>query len=305
MTELTIFSCPKPFRDEHITRIQRNAIGTWLQLGPQVEVILLGDEENVDVVATDLGVRHIGEVEQNEYGTPLIHSIFQEAQLASTAPTMAYVNADILIMPDFLTLTSIVRNLDKFLVVGSRIDLDLREEITFQDGWQNDFIGKVEGEGRLHKPSGSDYFVFPRGTFMDIPPFALGRAGWDNWMVYEGRRERIPVIDASGSIQIVHQDHDYAHLPGGKPHYRHPESNQNVQLAGGNEMIFTLQDTNWRVENGLLRRKTWRERGFFRSVETWLYLHFGPGRASQAVRQSFHPIQTLRYLVRLLQGNGK
>ena len=300
MTELTIFSCPKPFRDENIARIQRNAIGSWLQLRPQVEVILLGDEEGVDVVATELGARHIREVEQNDYGTPLIRSIFQKAQLASTAPTMAYVNADILIMPDFLTLTRIVQRFDEFLVVGSRIDLDLREEITFHNGWLKELLGQVEREGRLHKPSGSDYFVFPRGIFMEIPSFALGRAGWDNWMLYEGRRERIPVIDASGAVLVVHQDHDYAHLPGGKPHYRHPESNHNVQLAGGSEMIFTLRDTNWRIVNDLIRRKSWYERGFIRPVEAWLYTRFGPGRASQAVRLLFHPLQTLRYLLSLL-----
>ena len=303
MTELTIFSCPKPFRDEHIARIQRNAIGSWLQLRPQVEVILLGDEEGVDDVASDLGAKHIRTVEQNNYGTPLIHSIFDLAQSASTAPFMAYINADILIMPDFLKKTQIVgQRFDKFLVVGSRIDLEMQDEITFDGQWWQELKVQVERAGRLHKPSGSDYFIFPRGLFIEIPSFALGRAGWDNWMLYAGRRERIPVIDASGAILIVHQDHDYAHLPGGKPHYRHPESNHNVRLAGGSEMIFTLRDTDWRIVNEEIRRKCWYERGFIRSVEAWLYTRFGSGRASQVVRLLFHPFQTLRYLLNLLQG---
>ncbi|TFH32139.1 MAG: hypothetical protein E4G99_13115 [Anaerolineales bacterium] len=301
MTEFTIFSCPKPFRDEHIAQIQRNAIGSWLQLHPQVEVILLGNEQGVDLVAAEMGARHIREVERNVNGTPLIRSIFQEAQAASTAPLMAYVNADIILMPDFLSLTRVRQRFDRFLVVGSRIDLDMPNEITFDAAWRQELWGKVEREGRLHKPSGSDYFVFPRGTFVDIPPFALGRAGWDNWMIYAGRRESLPVIDASGEIQVVHQDHDYAHLPGARPHYRHPESSHNVQLAGGSEMIFTLRDTDWRIVNGLIRRKRWHERGLIRSLEAWLFMFFGPGRASHAVRLLFHPFQTLRYILSRLQ----
>jgi hypothetical protein len=302
MTELTIFSCPKPFRDEHIARIQRNAIGSWLQLRPQVEVILLGDEEGVDVAATDLGARHIQDVERNDNGTPLIRSIFQQAQSASTASFMAYVNADILIMPDFLTFTGKVgQRFDEFLIVGSRIDLDMQEEISFQEGWIGELNQLVERDGRLHKPSGSDYFIFHRGQFMEIPSFALGRAGWDNWMLYAGRRDHIPVIDASGAVLIVHQDHDYAHLPGGKPHYRHPESEHNVQLAGGSEMMFTLQDTDWRIVDGTIRRKRWDEKEFIRFVETGLYTRFGPGRASHAVRLLFHPVQTLRYILNLLK----
>ena len=41
---LTIFSTPKPFQG-HIGVIQRNAIGSWKQLHPDVEIVLFGDDE--------------------------------------------------------------------------------------------------------------------------------------------------------------------------------------------------------------------------------------------------------------------
>ena len=44
MADLTIFTAPKPFTDPHIALIQRNAILSWLHLGPRVAVILLGEE---------------------------------------------------------------------------------------------------------------------------------------------------------------------------------------------------------------------------------------------------------------------
>jgi hypothetical protein len=92
--------------------------------------------------------------------------------------------------------------------------------------------------GRLHRPVGSDYFVFPTRQYADLPDFIIGRSGWDNWMIYDGRRRRIPVIDASRAITAVHQNHDYSHLPGGRPHYRHPESVRNLGIAGGREVVY-------------------------------------------------------------------
>ena len=50
---------------------------------------------------------------------------------------------------------------------------------------------------------------------------------------------------------IIHQNHDYSHLPGGQPHYNHPETDENIRLAGGRPMTrFTVLDTDKRLENG-------------------------------------------------------
>ena len=76
---ITFFTAPKPFQG-HIDIIQRNAIESWLRLRPQCEVILFGDEEGIAEVARELKVRHIPEVARNEYGTPLISSLFEKAQ---------------------------------------------------------------------------------------------------------------------------------------------------------------------------------------------------------------------------------
>ena len=87
--------------------------------------------------------------------------------------------------------------------------------------------------GQLHRPAGSDFFLFPRTCYSDLPDFAVGRAGWDNWMICNAREHRWRVIDATPSVMIVHQNHDYGHLPGGLPHYTVPETDENIRLAGG------------------------------------------------------------------------
>jgi hypothetical protein len=54
-------------------------------------------------------------------------------------------------------------------------------------------------------------------------------------------------------VFIVHQNHDYSHLPGGKSHYNHEESHRNIKLARGPENNYTgyiLLDTNRELRNG-------------------------------------------------------
>lgn len=63
---LTIFSCPKPFRG-HINIIQRNAIRSWTLLQARPEIILIGNEEGTAEVCKEFGLRHIPDVERNEY----------------------------------------------------------------------------------------------------------------------------------------------------------------------------------------------------------------------------------------------
>ncbi|WP_054520439.1 hypothetical protein [Thermanaerothrix daxensis] len=268
MTYLTLFTTPKPFTDPHIARIQRNAIRSWMALGDEVDVILVGDEVGVAEVARELGVRHVPEVARNSYGTPLIPAIFEQARLHSHSPVLAYVNADILLTPSFLQGARVVHNvMPRFLIVGQRWDLEVQDDLVIEAGWEEALRQQVQMHGRRHPPGGSDYFIFPRECFQNLPPMAVGRAGWDNWMIYFARQQGWPVVDASRSIFIVHQNHDYRHLPGGQPHYRLPETEENVRLGGGRRTIFTLLDaTHVLCEEGLRRAPlTWKK--FWREVE--------------------------------------
>ena len=102
MPYLTIFSAPKPFTNPHIATIQRNAIQSWLHLGPEVEVFLVGQEAGMAEVAAEYGVPLLSEVRRNDSGTPLVSSIFDLARQASHSPFLAYVNGDILLLPELI-----------------------------------------------------------------------------------------------------------------------------------------------------------------------------------------------------------
>jgi len=292
---LTIFSAPKPFSDPHIARIQRNAITSWLHLGEEVEILLVGDEQGLAEVGAEFGVRVLRGVERNEEGTPLISSIFQLASSESQYPFLCYANADILLFEDLMdAVQHISSRFNDFLILGQRWDLDLERELAFGDGWQRRLMAEVQSRGRRHPPMGSDYFIFRKELFQDIPAFALGRAGWDNWMIYAGRRARVPVVDASEAITVIHQNHDYQHLPNNQPHYRLPESLRNIELGGGRETIFNLSDATWRMDKKSLFRNRPIQIGLRRWMETEWISRFGPGRSTRGILKLLHPIQTLR-----------
>ena len=254
MPFLTIFSAPKPFTDPHIAIIQRNAIQSWTHLGDDVNVLLVGEEPGLGEAAAECGVELLAGVERNEKGTPLVSSIFELAREACDSPLLVYVNADILLLPDIVEASRLVAGqAGEFLVVGQRWDLDVRERLDFSSGWQQRLQEDLISRGRLHLPAGSDYFIFPRQLFTDIPDFAIGRAGWDNWVIYYARQRGWLVVDGTPSIMVIHQDHDYSHLPGGRPHYEQSESFDNEELAGGTANLHMVLDSQVQLRDGSLR----------------------------------------------------
>ncbi len=271
MPFITFFSAPKPFTDPHIAMIQRNAIKSWTLL-PDVDVLLLGDEPGLAEAAKELGVRHIRNVDRNESGTPLISSMFELARRNSSTDLLCIINADMILMPDFVEAARRSRMWrDKFVLLSQRWDLDITQSIEFTQGWEERLSFVVHRQGSLHRPAGSDFFLFPLSTFHEIPPFTIGRAGWDNWMIYKARKEKWPVIDGTPSIIIVHQNHDYSHLPGGKPHYEHPDTNENIRLAGGEANIrYTVVDATHQLRNGKLVRPKLTYLRFMRGLEVLL-----------------------------------
>ncbi|HKY55366.1 MAG TPA: hypothetical protein VJM08_13705 [Anaerolineales bacterium] len=272
MSLITLFSAPKPFTDPHIAMIQCNAIKSWTLL-PDVEVILLGEEIGLAKVAQEMGVKHIPHVACNQSGTPLISSMFQLARENSKSPLLCIINADMILMYDFVEAARRSRlQRDKFVLLSQRWDLNLTQPIEFTEGWQNRLSSMVHRQGTLHRPAGSDFFLFPKSCYQEIPDFAIGRAGWDNWMIYKARKENWTVIDCTPSIMIMHQNHDYSHLPGGKPHYEHPDTNENIRLAGGQGPVrYTILDaTHQLTKDGKLVRPRMTSLRLMRKLELLL-----------------------------------
>ncbi len=276
---LTIFTTPKPFVDKHISTIQRNALRSWKAMGDEVEALVIGNDEGVAENAKSLGIRHIPQVQCNSRGTPLISSMLELAREASNNLYLAIVNTDIILFPDFLdAIRNTSKARDNFVLIGQRWDMDITKELPPGAKAFAELKAQVPVKAKLHPPMGSDYFLFPRNCYSQIPNFAIGRAGWDNWFIFKSRWEGWTLVDATHDVTIVHQNHDYRHLPGGQPHYRLPETDENVEQAGGYHTIFTIYDVQYNLVDGELKRRPSSPKKILREFEifplTALHSHF-------------------------------
>jgi hypothetical protein len=258
---LTLFSIPKAFKG-HTSVIQRNAIESWTKLEPRPEIILLGNEEGTMEMASRLGLRHLPNVATSDHGTPLLSGIFRQAEAAATAPYLCYVNADIILLSDFLRASETVqRRFPKSLLVSKRINLDIAEMLEFDSGWEEAIKRRASATGKDEHYSGIDVFVFPKGMYREIPDFAIGRLWFDHWLIKAVRQQDLPVVDASPVAPVLHQRHDYDHVAGGKEQiWRGEEAERNFRLYGGVEHAFTLLDvTHEMTRDGAVRRVRFRK----------------------------------------------
>src|SRR5438309_571336 len=134
---LTLFTIPKPFRG-HVGVIQRNAIRSWAMLRPACQIILFGDEEGTPEVAKECGAHYVPEVARNEFGTPLLDFTFEAAERVATNDLFCYVNADIILMGDFMAAVERLAGWKRrFLMIGQRWNVFIDRPWDFdQQGWE-------------------------------------------------------------------------------------------------------------------------------------------------------------------------
>jgi hypothetical protein len=251
---ITFFSTPKPFRG-HIGIIQRNAIHSWKLVHPDAEVILFGNEEGAAEAARELGARHESEVDRNSLGTPLLSSLFDRADRLARHGRLCFLNADILLTDDFLAgSTRLAQMHDRSLMVGRRCDVDITEPYDFsKPDWGEHLRSMARVRGRLRPPQWIDFFVFPRCLLsQQVPPFAVGRPGYDNWLLWKVRSMGVPVVDVTDVVLAIHQNHDYSHHQGGESGFWHgAEAQQNYVLLGKGHFATLDNATHRLTPNGL------------------------------------------------------
>jgi hypothetical protein len=272
---LTLFSIPKPFVG-HVGVIQRNALGSWVRLGENVQVILIGNEDGIAEAARETGAEHVPDVERTKYGTPLVSSAFSAALRAARHRLLCYVNGDIMFTDELTRAVASIRK-RKFLMVGRRWNLDIAEPWDFSDPqWRKKLLTFTRHRGTLYRDDAIDYFVFPRERkLIDLPPFAIGRPRWDNYFLFRCRQLGYPLIDATSVITAVHQNHDYAHVPEGTgpPHLSYsPEADANIKLLGDESRRFDMRDATHKLTTSGLQKNSGPEY-CRRYRSTYLVLH--------------------------------
>jgi hypothetical protein len=217
---------------------------------PGAEVILFGDAEGAEEAARELGIRHVPQVKGNELGTPYLGSILDGGRELTSNDLLCYVNCDIILLPDFhAALERLMTLKSSFLMAGQRWDTEVLEPLDFfSSDWQAMLRQRALTTHRQRAPRWIDYFVFSRDLFAHkTPPLVIGRAGFDNWMMWYARAAGALVIDASQVVVAIHQNHDYSHHPEGeKGIYHGEEALQNFACMQGGRYA-TLENATHRL----------------------------------------------------------
>jgi hypothetical protein len=242
---LTLFTTAKPFIG-HSAIIQRNALKSWTLLHPNVEIILFGDDAGAADTARELRLRYEPYVARSEQGSKRLDYMFSTARALARNDILCYVNCDIILMDDFLRALKRVREKHiQFLMVGRRWDIEMPEPLDFlQASWRSRLQGVALMRGVQRSEDWIDYFAFSKGLYgSSVPPLVVGRAHWDQWLMWKALESEAVVVDASREVIAVHQNHDYSYHPKGRAGVWHGiEADTNFQLAGNGRHMRRISD---------------------------------------------------------------
>ena len=256
---LTVFAVPKPFAG-HIGVIQRNAVRSWRALHPECQILLCGDEAGSAEAAFELGVERLLDVDTNEFGTPLLSSVFASVEMRADHDLLCYVNADMLLFPDLVdAVRRVTGACDRFLVVGETFDLEVSRDLAVDAAEAQRLEERARAEGTRRGRKAIDFFVFRRGTLGEVLDFAVGRPCWDNWVIWRARSLRMPVVDVTDVATVIHQSHEYGHVQHVRgSRWEGPEGDSNLELMRWEERRFSLDDATHVAlqDGGLAPKKT-------------------------------------------------
>jgi len=257
---ITLFATPKNFTGI-FNDIQLNAIRSWRALSKDIQIIILGDSKGSEKAAREINAEYIPVVRSTTTGVPYLSDLFKQAEKQAKYDVMTFINADIILPSNFLDYIPLLsKQFNKFLMVGHRWDMDVNKQIDFKNKAEiNKFWISAKNSSQMHECTGIDYFIFKKHQWTRIPDFAIGRPGYDNWLIWNARRHFIPVIDASDYVKAIHQNHDFNfHNLTADPKIILEEDGLNNIKIHGNRTL-NLLDTNYYLEENKIIKKTSKE----------------------------------------------
>jgi len=280
---ITLLTSLKPFKGGAI-EIQEKALCNWRALDPSLEIIIYGDGEGIAERAVHYGAEHIIDIRANEKGVPDFSALAEHAATYAKHEIQVYLNGDILLPPDFVTKVKLVE-FTQFLMVGQRIDLT--QDAVFNHSalsWNDEIVRNyLAGQAQLHGSTGHDYFVFRRGAWQGLARLIVGRGGYDTALVAYCLRRNIPIIDATWSIHVVHQYHDYSHVKGVNKTISEEDVIANTKLHDIKRSAVNIEDSNWRLIDNRVVRCAWAPNPL-RRIEVLIRYKYGFKRLTYVCR---------------------
>ncbi|KAJ8321513.1 hypothetical protein KUTeg_000934 [Tegillarca granosa] len=226
---LTLVSSWKSQADK--TKMNLNTIKNWASLKPFIRPVLFTDDEELASECRKYGWDVLPLLHTAAGGVPVLKHMIIKSVRRFNSTFYGYANGDILFSGSLLTtlrgvLSSPILDLKKpALVIGRRTNVD--EVHIDTDASLNSLEEIADTKGFLFKPYALDFFltnkVFP---WKDIPEVVIGRIAYDNWLVLYANENGYQMVDASRTLQAVHQTTSYGNYEG----FNSPNVHYNLNL---------------------------------------------------------------------------
>jgi len=240
---LTFFTTVKHFTRGQVSINQSNAFNSWQQMLPRPKVLVFCEREDVTSVV-ELGGIPILDYPHTVLGMPYVDGMFELVQQHSAHDMIVFVNADMILPTNFPWVLRAVesRFMQNFLVVGQRWDVDMAYHLNFGDSaWEQSLREYVAVSGKLHAPTGKDYFAFKRPLSIDVGNFAVARWVFDNWILRTAIETGMDVVDATEVVFAVHGNHDIY-----REDFRDdPDVIENLAMGGDNWNKGHINESPW------------------------------------------------------------
>jgi len=221
----------------------------------------------------------------------LLNDLLNRARGFATTSLVCYANSDIILLQELLDAVHAVQlRFPRFLAVAHRQNVDVDHLLDLGPGRDLEPRNRIIPAGFPGDHTSIDVFVFSRDTYSQVPPLAIGRAWFDQWLIKEAHRLGVPVVALTPVAWAIHQNHAYAHIAGGyRTTVAGEEANRNLAIYGGKPHAYTLLDVTHELRiGGGLHRVRFRRKRF--AVRQWIWKNFvlktAPLRAKLGLRRS-------------------
>ena len=183
-------------------RIENNTQYTWSTM-PDVTFLNMNDES-------------LFHIKTNSYGVPFFRDMYENVyKHCPKSRTYTYINGDLLSTYDgFMgTINALYPDsyskLGEFVLVGQRTNVQWDVSLDART-LTNKTFHQLFQKGELMVPNAVDYFISTRHAFNwdNIPPFVIGRAGYDNWLIEHLLFETpdTQLVDVTQTLPMIHQN---------------------------------------------------------------------------------------------------
>ncbi|KAL4235230.1 hypothetical protein ACF0H5_006868 [Mactra antiquata] len=208
---LTLFTTLEWTADkEHIYNI---TYMNWASLKPVVNPVLFTNDPRAASVAMTFGLEVQNTTGRSNSGLPVLKNMYLSAMRSYRSYFYCFANSDILfdgglvktlVNIQFHNISSTFKHV---LITGKRHNVVNVSKSEVRQ--RQDIETLVKSRGELFITSAEDYFITDRFyPWESIPEVVIASLAYDNWLIMNAREKRHLVIDATKTINALHQSID-------------------------------------------------------------------------------------------------